>query len=238
MNEQLTRREALVAALAATTLGSGALLRPCGRACRHGHRAYRRDPAALEIGRLGRGQQRAEDRAAVGRLGQRPRRRRRPAASSSRSTTTGCDPSAASQSRRCARSTHDQLLRHPRRLGLGRRAGRDRARRTPRCPDVRELRVVRRTSRRPTIPRSCASARTTTCCRTRSRRSSRSAATGTWRSSPTTPRSARASVGRSGQRRRSPASTCARTTFKRDTHDLRRALKALLAAKPASPTRS
>ena len=65
MHEQLTRREALVAALAATTLGSGALLRPALCTRRHGHGPHRRDHAAVEVGRSVGGRQRAQDRTAV-----------------------------------------------------------------------------------------------------------------------------------------------------------------------------
>ena len=65
---------------------------PAVRARRRGDGEHRRDPAALEAGRLRRRQQHPQVRAAVGRLGQRPRRRRRASTSRSRSTTTSATP--------------------------------------------------------------------------------------------------------------------------------------------------
>ena len=116
VNEYLTRREALVAALAATALGGGALRAPRGCACRGDrHGAHRRDPAALATRRDGRGQQRAQGGAAVGRLGQRPRRRRRAARRAQDLRRQG-RRRARRQGRR-ARDREGPVLGHPRAAG-------------------------------------------------------------------------------------------------------------------------
>ena len=175
VNEQLTRRDALVAALAATALGGGALVRPvAARAA-----ATANIGVILPLSKPG-----DSSRAATC---SRPRGCGRPGSTAAAASTgqrvvlkvydDKRDAERGATRRRAGRSRRITARVILARLGLRRRAGRDRGGAPAGDAVSSSATRGRPTSRRPATPRSCASGRTATCSRARSCRSWSSAAT-------------------------------------------------------------